>query len=249
MKFFEKAKKFFDFLLDCLFPRCCTICNRRVDGDDYCNLCSSCVEKIPWIRGNKCSLCSCPMGDTEMSGEEKPICAECKANPPYFKSGMSCWLHKGVGRDIILTIKYRNADFLKNDIATLLKRYCGEVCEFVENSLLVPVPTPYFRRIKRGYNQAEVIAYAVAKIVNNASVVNMLRSKNKKSQTKLKRDDRLLNIKGMIECSTDSENILPDSRIVIVDDVSTTGTTVNECCRILQGAGFSNLHVLTLSYG
>jgi ComF family protein len=189
------------------------------------------------------------MGDMEVSGDEKPICAECKANPPCFKSGMSCWLHKGVGRDIILTLKYRNADFLKNDIATLLKRYCGEVCEFVENSLLVPVPTPYFRRVKRGYNQAEVIAYAVAKIVNNASVVNMLRSKGKQSQTKLKRDERLVNAKGVFECSVGSEGVPQDSRIVIVDDVSTTGATVNECCRILQEAGFDNLHVLTLSYG
>jgi predicted amidophosphoribosyltransferase len=163
------------------------------------------------------------MGDAEIIGGENSICAECKANPPCFKSGMSCWLHKGVGRDIILTLKYRNADFLKNDIATLLKYYCDKVCEFAKNSLLVPVPTSYFRWVKRGYNQAEVIAYAVAKIIDNARVVNMLRSKIKKSQTKLKRNERLLNAKGMFECSAGSEGVPSDSKIVIVDDVSTTG--------------------------
>ncbi|MDR2779183.1 MAG: ComF family protein [Puniceicoccales bacterium] len=249
MKFFEKVKKVFNFLLDCLFPRCCIICNKKVDGADYYNLCSSCIVKIQWITGNKCSLCSRPMGDTEVTSGEKPICIECKASPPNFKSSMSCWLHTGVGRDIILTLKYRNADFLKNDIATLLKNYCSEVREFVANSLLVPVPIHYFRRVKRGYNQTEIIAHAIAKIVDSATVIDILKSKNKKSQTKLKYNERLLNIKDMFECSINSGDIPQDSKIVIVDDVLTTGSTLNECCRILQGAGFSNLHVLTLSYG
>jgi ComF family protein len=189
------------------------------------------------------------MGDGEVTGQEKLVCSECKANPPHFKSGMSCWLHKGVGRDIVLTLKYRNADFLKNDIATLLKNYCGEVCEFAENSLLVPVPIHYFRRVRRGYNQTEIIAHAIAKIVDSATVINILRSKNKKSQTKLKRDERLINTKDMFEYAANSNDIPQDSKIVVIDDVSTTGATVNECCRVLRGAGFNNLHVLTLSYG
>jgi len=113
MKFFEKAKNILKLLLDCLFPRCCVICNRKVDMDEYCNSCSSCIAKIPWIRGNKCSLCSRPMGDMKTCDEEELICEECKKNPLHFRSRMSCWLYKGVGRDITLTLKYRNADFFK----------------------------------------------------------------------------------------------------------------------------------------
>jgi ComF family protein len=185
------------------------------------------------------------MGD----GDGELICAGCKANAPHFRSGISCWLHTGTGRDIILALKYRNADFLKKDIGVLLKNNNPEICEFASDSSLVPVPIHYFRRVKRGYNQAEVIAQAIAKISSGSVVVNALKSKNKKSQTKLKSGERLLNVKNMFECSAESDGMAKSRRVVLVDDVSTTGATVRECCRVLYGAGFENLHVLTLARG
>jgi ComF family protein len=189
------------------------------------------------------------MGDAEEVQGEILVCTECKALLPAFKTGISCWLYDGVGRDIILALKYRQADFLKNDIASLLQDHCAKVIEFTENSIVVPVPTHYFRRLGRGYNQAEVIARAVAKISPGTTVISILKSKHKKSQTKLKKAERLLNIKNMFECAPASDSVAKNSRIVLVDDVITTGATLRECCTILQRAGFNNLHVLTLAYG
>jgi ComF family protein len=162
---------------------------------------------------------------------------------------MSCWLYSGVGRDIVLTLKYRNADFLANDISKLIKNNCQEVCSFAANSVLIPVPLHYFRRVKRGYNQAELIAHAVAKVADGSRVVNALSGKRKTSQARLKRTERLVNVKNMFECSNATDAIAKDSKIIVVDDVATTGATVRECCRILRMAGFIDLHVLTLSYG
>jgi ComF family protein len=156
---------------------------------------------------------------------------------------------RGVGKDIVLTLKYRNADFLKNDIAKLLKNHHREVCEFARGSLLVPVPMHYLRRVRRGYNQSEVIAYAIAKIADGSAVVNMLKSNQKKSQTKLTHRERLTNVKNMFECTAKSDALSKDSRVVVVDDVITTGATVRECCRALRLAGFTDLYVLTLAHG
>jgi ComF family protein len=189
------------------------------------------------------------MGEEKDAKGEKLVCSECRECPPPFKSGMACWLYKGVGRDIILTLKYRHADFLQNDIANLLKNHWPSVREFTENSILVPVPTHYFRRLGRGYNQTEVISNAIVKITSGAKVVSMLRSKHKKSQTKLKKAERLLNIKNMFEYSSAGSISDKNLRIVVVDDILTTGATLRECCTVLQRAGFNNLHVLTLAYG
>jgi ComF family protein len=249
MSFFGKTKNILKLALDCLFPRCCMICNGKVDAAEYCNLCSSCIAQISWIRGGRCSLCSRPMGDMEDAGTGELVCLECKKNMPKFKSGMSCWTHRGIGRDIILTLKYCNADFLKNDIATLLRNHCPGTGPFAANSVLVPVPMCYFRRVGRGYNQSEIIANAIAKIAPNTTVVNMLKSRHKRAQTGLNREGRLANVKNAFRCSSTSANVPKGSRIVLVDDVTTTGATIRGCCEVLHGAGFENLHVLTLSYG
>lgn len=184
-----------------------------------------------------------------MIPEEDLICDECKLNPPSFRRGISCWLHRGVGRDIILSLKYRNADFLRDDLANLIKSLRREVSEFASDSLLVPVPMHYFRRIRRGYNQSDVIAEAIAKITNGSTIVNMLKSKHKKSQTQLGREERLTNVRGAFECTSAADSVEKNSRIVLVDDVFTTGATARECCLALQSAGFTNLYVLTLAIG
>jgi ComF family protein len=162
---------------------------------------------------------------------------------------MSCWRYSGVGRDIVLALKYRNADFLVNDLAHLIRTNCQEVCSFAANSVLVPVPIHYFRRVKRGYNQAEVIARAVSKIASGSGVVNALTGKNKVSQAGLRRTERLINVKNTFQCSGASGTIAKDARVIVVDDVATTGATARECCRVLRMAGFVDLHVLMLSYG
>jgi ComF family protein len=189
------------------------------------------------------------MGEGAICGETPPVCDTCKAETPSFRSCMSCWLHRGVGREIVLALKYRQADFLKNDIARLLESNCQDACRFADNAILVPVPINYLRRLGRGYNQTTVIAQAVAKVTDGTEVVNMLSSKPRKSQTKLARNERLLNVKNTFECLPGISSIPKDSRIVLVDDVQTSGATADECCRVLRGVGFENLHVWTLSYG
>ncbi|MDR1595471.1 MAG: double zinc ribbon domain-containing protein [Puniceicoccales bacterium] len=247
MNFSGKAKNILSAVLDCLFPRCCTICGKRVDVKEYCNLCSFCAARIPWLRGPRCRLCSRSMGSVPLFGDEGLLCDKCKSSMPCFKSYMACWSHNGIGRSIVLALKYGSADFLKNDIVALLENNCSEVCQFASNSVLVPVPMHYFRRVGRGYNQAEVICEAILKIANESTIVSMLTSRRKKSQTKLAGRDRLLNIKNVFECS--SVGVAKNSRIVLVDDVFTTGATARECCHVLHDAGFDDLHVLTLSHG
>jgi predicted amidophosphoribosyltransferase len=107
----------------------------------------------------------------------------------------------------------------------------------------------YFRRVKRGYNQSEVIAGAIAKVSEGATIAKILASKGMRSQTGLMRAERLVNVGDMFEFVEESRAISRDSRVVLIDDVFTTGATARECCKVLRLAGFTDLHVLTLAHG
>ena len=165
----------------------------------------------------------------------------------YFNELRSCWAYKGIGRELVLKLKYYNADYVKNDISKLLKNKCQEICTFTSNSFLVPVPLHYFGFLVRGYNQAEVIANAIKCASSRSSVVKLLRGRYKRSQTKLKSSDRTKNVSDAFLCTSLCDNIDKNSKIILIDDVSTTGATSRECCKVLRNAGFTNLNVLTLS--
>ena len=246
MRCFEKAKNIANLLLDCFFPRHCLLCGSKVDTD-YSNLCHYCIGRIPFIRGTKCRYCFGKIADVDDNPGR--ICARCKGRKPYFNELRSCWSYKGFGRELILRLKYCNADYVKNDISKLLKDKCPKICEFASNSFLVPVPLHYFGFLVRGYNQAEIIANAVKVASNGSSVVKLLRSKYKKSQTSLKSCDRTKNVSDVFSCTSRCNKINKNSKIILIDDVSTTGATSQECCRVLRDAGFTNLNVLTLSCG
>ena len=244
MRCFEKAKNIANLLLDCFFPRHCLLCGNEVDTD-YSNLCHYCVNRIPFIRETRCKYCSRQIADVDDNSER--ICVNCKDREFYFNELRSCWAYKGIGRELVLKLKYYNADYVKNDISKLLKNKCQEICTFTSNSFLVPVPLHYFGFLVRGYNQAEVIANAIKCASSRSSVVKLLRGRYKRSQTKLKSSDRTKNVSDAFLCTSLCDNIDKNSKIILIDDVSTTGATSRECCKVLRNAGFTNLNVLTLS--
>lgn len=246
MVLLQKIKDISCGIVDVLLPRKCLICGCP-SAKYYNNLCGSCLSAIPWIFGQRCIFCSCPMGDVGAS--EQAICSNCKNQPFPYLDRIACWLHTGIGRNIILALKYHKADFLQRDITRLICDFRQDIVEFVRDAVIVPVPVSYLRYLQRGYNQAMVIARAICRATYGSSVMKLLSSKYKRSQTFFNHDKRIKNVQGIFAANSLCQWISRDRRIILVDDVATTGATVIECCNVLKKLGFNDLHVLTLSYG
>jgi ComF family protein len=165
----------------------------------------------------------------------------------FFNGGMTCWEHSGVARKLILTLKYGGGSFLIGDIISAIKKNGRHALDFVKNSLLVPVPTHYFKRVQRDYSQTELIADSLAKCSGVCVAKKLLRCKNHAAQAGLSPNERLRNVKNIFRCS--ESKIDRTSRIVIVDDVITTGATLLSCCEAMHRRGFRDINVLTLSHG
>jgi ComF family protein len=165
----------------------------------------------------------------------------------FFSGGMACWEYQTTARKLILALKYGGGSFLTGDIAKILRNGDGRSMDFAKDSLLVPVPMHYFKRLRRDYNQAELIADAFAKCANSRVERDLLVCKNHTPQVACSVQERLSNVRNVFKCR--KSTIDRNARIVIVDDVITTGATVFACCAALHRQGFRNVNVLTLVHG
>ncbi|MDR0340047.1 MAG: hypothetical protein LBH53_00590 [Puniceicoccales bacterium] len=148
---------------------------------------------------------------------------------------------------MIHEIKYRQGNFLLPDLG----RLSGILFSDMAGGILVPVPLHWRRRWKRGFNQSEWICQALAR-EHDCSVRRLLwRRRHGRSQVGLSCADRRRNVEGAFALAPRFlwKNVAKDAPIYLVDDVLTTGATVNECAKVLLQAGFSNVHARTLARG
>jgi predicted amidophosphoribosyltransferase len=165
----------------------------------------------------------------------------------FFNGGVTCWEHNGIARKLILALKYKGASFLVKDIVAMVGKNAGHLLDFVADSLLVPVPMHYFKRVYRDYSQTELLADALAKCTSARVARGLLACRNHTAQAGLATAERLLNVKNVFSCN--GSGVDKTARIVIVDDVITTGATLLACCAVMHGRGFRDINILTLSYG
>jgi ComF family protein len=156
------------------------------------------------------------------------------------------WVFDGVARKIIHELKYKSGEYMLLDIERMVSQNKSFI-ELISSSVLVPVPIHWRRLFYRGYNQSELIAKMLCKITKNSTVRNLLiKKKHNRSQTELSSDNRVRNVAGSFALCKKID--LPKHvKIVIVDDVMTTGATVNECVKQFNEEGYYNLFVATLA--
>jgi len=221
----------FDLLIDFLFPKTCVACGKY--GVD---LCKNCLFDLS-IADQVCPMC----------GEDSPM----------------GWVHRGcknrLGMDGLIVIfdyqddKVRSVidgikfGFNKRLAERVLKKFkfeTGEVFDY-----LVPVPLHYYRENWRGFNQAEVIASFVAKKMK-LDVKDVIKRKRKTKQQSLIRDRvlREKNVKGAFEIQKDIACLLRGSKVLLVDDVFTSGADMRECTRVLKKAGASLVWGIALAH-
>lgn len=215
-------------------------------------VCSACgKELLAHIRGGMCPECektSVKLG-TDICGKcgralanEAEFCDTCIRNERAFVRARSCYVYEGAPKKFVYRLKFGGRRYLAAFIAeAMVDRYldCGFECDCV-----VAVPLSAKRKRKRGYNQAELIAEELSSRLKLPLIDGALvKTKENKSQAKLKRREREENVRGVYEVT--SPETFKGRRVLVVDDVMTTGATLGEVSRILYKAKARSVEALT----
>lgn len=233
--------------IDVLFPRVCVNCKAINPKGKFRQLCPECAKSISICSGGKCLICGEILGTPDMPNVRGcPKCFELKI---AFEKSLCATVYTGVIRQMIHLLKYNGATYIAPDIVKTAL-LCPETKEFLQNAIVVPVPMHPLKKIKRGYNQTEVLAHAIKKLAPelNIKIAKLLkRIQFKTTQTHLSREERIENIKGVFAKTKNISKIDKSAPIVILDDVMTTTATTNECARTLKKAGFKNIRIFTFA--
>ncbi len=230
-------KKPFNGLVDLIFPEknSCLICGYwdETIGEDY--ICKECLYSLKNIKPHKCKVCSKPL---IASGE---ICIECIEEPKSFKKIYSPYKYEGLIRDVIKDYKYNNKPYYYKMLGELLYKHIKN--SDINVDIISFVPLHKNKKRKRGYNQSELMAKYLEKKLNIPCERLMERRVDTKAQNQLKREDRVNNLKNTFFAVKHLKN----KNVLIVDDVYTTGTTINECSKSLLKVEVKNIYGLTLA--
>jgi ComF family protein len=208
-------------------------------------MCWDCWSDTARVEAPFCDLCGDPVAGTI---DHDFICYSCSAEKPAFDAARSAARYDGVVGTALRQLKYEHALWLAPDLATVL--YNCIQAEYPEHSfdLLVPVPLHHVRRRQRGFNQSAVLAHELGRRTGSPSRPQLLRRiRPTTSQTNLTAKERLSNVTKAFQSK--SEKQLAGRNVLLVDDVMTTGATVNACAKALKRGGAATVHVITAARG
>jgi ComF family protein len=217
--------------LDWLFPPQCGGCEKR--GKIWCDECN---QNIRLIKPPICKFC----GQQIQKGE---ICFNCEISKPHYNRMRSLAIYDGPLRNAILKLKYYRDISLGNILAELLiKLFLNQTWEV---DIILPVPLGLERQAQRGYNQASLLAKPIALACGIAYEPGGLEKiKNTPSQVGLNFAQRHLNVKDVFFAN---EKIIRGKRVMLVDDVCTSGATITACAEALEAANAKKIYALTLA--
>lgn len=228
MSFIEKLKS--------LYLRCenlafvnhsCIVCGREVPDGTKCSICENCYKKLSKIDGRLCTKCG------EILTGDSLVCDYCKNLEYSFESNRSFVYYDEISSAIIKSFKYGGRKYYAKYIAELM---CENKNLFDGIDLITFVPISKKRNRSRGFNQAEVLANEISNIVKIPVKEILTKDNSKVNQAGLKRKDRLLNLAGTFHLNGAAKAEVKGKKILIIDDVFTTGTTLSECAKeILKG--------------
>lgn len=218
-------------LMDLLFPPRCVVCG-RVD----IWLCPQCVGRLPRVSGAICLRCGVPV-------TRGNLCRHCRETPLRLEGIRSVLLFEGPVRAAIHRLKYRHARGLAEPLGGLLaERWLADP---LPADLVVPVPLHPARLLQRGYNQAALLAHAFGRQVGLPVDEDALRRiRHTASQMRLEAAQRQHNVRGAFSCP---DGRVEGRRILLVDDVCTTGATLEACADALHESGATSVWGLTLA--
>lgn len=227
-----------------LLPSDCTTCGRPLTDDPVPFFCRPCWSLVRPLRGPSCPRCHRPYA-SPVATQYSPTheCHDCRTREPHYSQAWAGYAYCPPLQDAIALFKYQGKVALADSLGTLLAQALPGTCEVDQ---LIPVPLHPNRLRHREFNQSLLLADRIAPILQRpVSCRNLIRILDTDPQTTLSRSVRLHNLRQAFALRLPRE--VEGKRILLIDDVFTTGTTANECARILRGAGAVDVAVLALA--
>jgi ComF family protein len=233
-----------DDLLDFVYPQSCPICEKPLTRAERC-VCQRCWDTLTILPSPFCPYCKSFLEDEKSATR---CGCECRNGP----EGRTILAVRSLGtfddhyQKLIHRFKYRRNLPLGRRLAQRLGQVVSETTGFVDCDLVIPVPLHRARHRERGFNQSDVLAHGVSQATGVVFGKGILkRKKNTKDQTLLNAQQRAENVKDAFQVKL--PNSVNDKRVILVDDVMTTGATLNECARMLSAAGARQVLAATLA--
>src|SRR6266542_2277975 len=222
-----------------LYPPVCAICGTSIRAGEY--LCDQCEAKAVRISAPFCEKCSEPF-DGSIKGAF--TCANCAHRTIYFEAAVAAYRGRGIVRQIVHEFKYGRQIHLRHLVARWLHAALDdERLRGRQFAIMVPVPLHATRLRERGFNQASLLAALLSAQTSISSKPVLERIRYTTTQTALDRSKRMENLHNAFRLRKNAD--VRGLRVLLIDDVLTTGSTLSECARFLKRAGALSVHAAT----
>ena len=234
-------------LLGLLFPARCALCGASLPPAGPGGLCGPCRGRLPAIRQPYCPRCGRQVHGAVPVPFDTP-CGGCRVRPPRFGTCRSAGRYEGSLRECVHLMKFGDRRDLAEPLGAFMAESFARECPGASYDALVPVPISPERRRERGFNQSLDLARVLGRRAGIAVEKRALaRRGGRPSQRALSRAQRRLNVRG--EFAVPDPRLAAGRRLLLVDDVYTTGATAAECVSTLLAAGAAGVDVYTLARG
>ncbi len=236
-------RSYFESFLEILYPEknTCFICDKydKEIKDKY--ICCNCNKKLERLTGNLCKKCSKPINN-----DTTHLCNECKKDTKFFETVKSPLKYTGLVKKSIYDFKYYDKTYYYKLFGSILLDYMVNN-NYMDFDLIIPIPLHKSKLRSRGYNQSELIAKFLS-VKTNIKYSNCVkRIKKTNVQNQLSKIKRRQNIKNAFLLT--NLHIINNKRILLIDDIYTTGSTINECSKLLIENGAHSVYGLTIARG
>jgi len=230
--------------IDILFPSICATCSSPVGASSVPHFCKSCWSDFSLLPGALCPRCGTPFGSPEaLTHSPAHACRSCREEPPEYDQALAVGQFEGSLRDAIHLFKYRPSRALGRPLGAWM---AANVRLQPGIDLLMPVPLHTRRLRERGFNQALLLAHEIGRSHGiPLSFDTLARIRPTRPQVELSGKERVLNVAGAFALR--KPGAVEGKSVLLVDDVFTTGATLNECARVLKGGGAERVLALTLA--
>lgn len=229
-------------IIRAIYPAQCVACDAQTESEF--GLCGVCWRETQFIGGLICDTCGTPLPGEDTGTPEQ--CDDCMTIARPWDQGRAALIYSGIGRRMILGFKHGDRTDLARPAAIWLARVTRPLLH--DDTVLVPVPLHWLRRVKRRYNQAAVLAHALGRELGCAVGADaLLRPKMTKSLDGHSRDARFAALSGAIVPNPKRVAMLRDKSVILVDDVMTSGATLAACAEAAKTAGARAVSIVTLA--
>lgn len=221
--------------LDLVYPPHCVVCRDAASG---AYLCPKCIDSITLIEPPVCSKCGTPC--------QAFLCDECYHREYAFERARSAGVFDGALREAIHALKYRSYEAVAEPLAEIMARAFAGTGLARYADVLVPIPIHASRLLEHGFNHSELLAHLLSRRIGVPVEPDVLRKVRKTAQqVDLPREERALNIQGSF--AAERSDRIAGKRVLLIDDVFTTGSTLNEAAHVLIAAGAEEVRAYTLA--